>query len=150
MEFLCLCGLSRLSADLSDVRRWWNGVRTPLSLGVSQLKGEGFKTFLYLSKGRKVGLVCSVWVLVARTEDDSVFNSLAEWLAPLMPGVRLISGNWRALHLECHEWQEPSSFLSSIGWCIQGRCLRCLFLLSHLCASQERHIQVQTHTQTHT
>lgn len=44
-------------------------------------------------------MVCSVWVQAARTEDYGVFNSLAEWLVPLVPRARLAPGKQRAIPL---------------------------------------------------
>lgn len=46
------------------------GAKDPPSLGASKLKREGFKSSIFLPKGREVGLICSVWVQAARNEDN--------------------------------------------------------------------------------
>lgn len=82
-------------------------------------------------------MVSSVWVQAARTEDDSVFNSLAEWLVPLVLRARLVQGKWRALPLGM-PWRTGKPSLSSIG-SHMGQ-------ISSPCEGQERHACAGTHT----
>lgn len=82
-------------------------------------------------------MVSSIRVQAARTEDDSVFNSLAEWLVPLVLRARLVQGKWRALLLGM-PWRTGKPSLSSIGSRV-GQ-------ISSPCEGQERHACAGTHT----